>query len=236
MRFLDTTFSRNPELIPYIRRLAGSYLTGLVRDQEVTIAHGFGANGKSTLYNVLLDLLGADYGMIAPRGFITGSVSHSTEIADLRGKRLVVCAETSEQGELDEGLVKMLSGGERIRARRCYQDHSEFDASHKLVLHSNHLPKISGTDHGIWRRICVVPFRHCVPENQRDRELPEKLKSELSGVLRWCLEGCQEWLSIGLQPPVCVINATDEYRAEQDTVSGFIDRDCVDDEGFECCS
>lgn len=228
MRFLATTFSRNPELVPYVQRLAGSYLTGLIRDQVVTIAHGIGANGKSTFFNTLLAMLGDDYGMTTPKGFLTGGNDHSTERADLRGKRLAVCAETSEKSELDEGLVKQLSGGERIRARRCYQDHSEFDATHKLVLHSNHLPRVVGTDHGIWRRLCVVPFQHCVPKELQDGELPEKLKTELPGILRWCLEGCLEWQKNGLQPPPCVTSASEQFRAEQDTVSGFIERDCND--------
>ncbi len=232
MQFLRTTFIRNLELIPYAQRLAGSYLTGLIRDQAVTIAHGFGANGKSTFFNTLLALLGEDYGMIAPKGLLTGGISHSTELADLRGKRLVVCAETSEKSELDEGLVKLLSGGERVRARRCYQNHSEFDSTHKLVMHSNHLPGVTGTDEGIWRRLCVVPFRNCVPKHLQDGELPEKLKSELAGILRWCLKGCLEWQRIGLTPPPCVISATEQYRAEQDTVSGFIDRDCDNGEGL----
>lgn len=232
MRFLDTIFSRDPDLIPYAQRLAGSYLTGLIRDQVVTIAHGFGANGKSTFFNTLLALLGEDYAMIAPKGFITGGNEHSTEMADLRGKRLAVCAETSEQSELNEGLVKLLSGGERIRARRMYHDHSEFDASHKLVLHSNHFPRTPGTDQGIWRRLCVVPFRHCVPKELQDGELPEKLKTQLPGILRWCLAGCLEWQKTGLQPPPCVIKASEQFRAEQDTVSGFIERDCEDGQDF----
>ena len=230
MRFLDTTFSQNSELISYVQRLSGSYLTGLIRDQVVTIAHGLGDNGKSTFFNALLALLGDDYGMTAPKGLLTGGISHSTEMADLRGKRLVVCAETSEKSELDESLVKMLSGGERIRARRCFKDSSEFDPTHKLVMQSNHFPRVTGTDHGIWRRICVLPFLHRIPKNLKDGELPEKLTHELAGILRWCVEGCLEWLKDGLQPPHCVIKASEEYRAEQDTVSGFIECDCEDGE------
>jgi putative DNA primase/helicase len=153
--------------------------------------------------------------------------SHPTERADLFGKRFVATIETEEGKRLAEALMKQMTGGDKIRARRMRQDFFEFDPTHKIVLAANHKPQVRGTDLGAWRRIKLVPFTVTIPEEEKDKALPEKLKGELPGVLNWCIQGCLDWQRHGLGEPDEVRQATSKYRAEQDTVQGFLDECCV---------
>src|SRR5690606_33658354 len=124
--------------------------------------------------------------------------NHPTKRAGLFGKRLVASIETEEGSRLRESLVKELTGGDRISARRMKEDYWEFEPTHKIVLATNHKPQIRGTDHAIWRRVHLVPFTVTIPDDQQDRDLPSKLRGELPGILAWCVRGCLEWQQIGL--------------------------------------
>ncbi|WP_169979893.1 DNA primase family protein [Tautonia rosea] len=226
---LERVFNGDETLIGYWQRLCGYVITGDVSEQALPILYGTGANGKSTLLNVLLDLLGPDYSMKAPPDFIMARRQsvHPTERADLFGRRLVVAIETSEGGRMDETLVKELTGSDKIRARRMREDFWEFSPTHKLMLCTNHKPEIRGTDHAIWRRLKLVPFLVRIPEGEQDRALPLKLSKELPGILAWCVRGCLLWQEHGLAPPDAVTEATTAYRAEQDVLGSFLDDECV---------
>lgn len=228
-QFVSEIMDGNQELIDFLRRLAGYWLTGSVRDHVLPIFYGVGANGKSVLLNTLLAVLGPDYAMKAPSDFLLAKRgdSHPTEKADLFGMRLTVCIETEIGRRLAESLIKELSGGDRVRARRMKENFWEFAPTHKLVIASNHLPKVRGTDHGIWRRLRVVPFLIVIPEEQQDKQLEQKLLAELPGILNWCLAGCAEWQHSGLCQPQLVTDATESYRADNDIVAQFIADCCV---------
>ena len=121
---------------------------------------------------------------------ISQSDRHSTEKADLQGKRFVACVKSEEGRKLAESLVKELTGSDRVRARRMRQDFFEFEPTHKIVLVTNHKPAIRGNDHAIWRRIRLVPFNVVNPEEEQDKDLTNKLRGELSGILTWAVRGC----------------------------------------------
>src|SRR5216683_6275658 len=142
--FLQKIFSNNQNVIAFMKRLLGYFLTGSVREQILPIFWGGGSNGKSTLIGTVLAVLGQDYGIKAAADLIITkrADSHPTERADLFGKRLAVCIETEENRRLAESLVKDLTGGDRLRARRMREDNWEFDPTHKLVLCTNHKPEI----------------------------------------------------------------------------------------------
>src|SRR5690606_21040553 len=125
--------------------------------------------------------------------------------------------------KLAESLVKQLTGGDRVRARRLYANSFEFVPTFKVLLASNHKPGISGTDNGIWRRIKMIPFTVAVPEAQQDRGLFEKLQAELPGILNWCLAGCLDWQRQGLNPPAEVKRATSGYREDSDPIAAFLE-------------
>jgi len=233
-RFLARIFADDAELIGYVRRLAGYWLTGTIREQVLPIFWGVGANGKTTFLNAVMDVLGSDYSMKAASDFLMTkrSDSHPTDKADLFAKRLVVASETEENRRLAESLVKELTGGEKVRARRMREDFWEFSPTHKLVLCTNHKPIIKGTDHAIWRRLRLVPFSVVIPDDQQDKTLPDKLKAEAAGILNWLLAGCLEWQQHGEQPPKAVSTATQSYRLSQDVLQLFLDECCVESDGI----
>jgi putative DNA primase/helicase len=230
LEFLDTIFDGNAELIGFMQRLLGMSLVGEVFEHLLPIFHGSGSNGKSVLQQAWGGVLGPDYAMAAPDGFLvaTKSDKHPTEVADLFGKRFVYVNETADGGRLSESLVKRLSSSERIRARWLHKDFFEFPPSHTITLSTNHKPIIRGTDAGIWRRLRLVPFAVTIPDDKQDKDLTNKLKAEYPAILRWAVLGCLEWQQNGkdLKAPEEVIAATQEYRAEQDILGGFIEEYC----------
>jgi putative DNA primase/helicase len=236
-KFLARIFRQDPDVIPYLQRLAGYWLTGLTHPALLAVLWGGGANGKSTLVAAIRWALG-DYASAAPPSFLIArkGEAHPTELALLLGLRWVVASESGEGGRLDEERVKLLTGGDTITARRMRQDFVEFDPTHKLVLQTNHRPNIGGTDEGIWRRIALIPFAETIPPEERDPRLGDKLRAELPGVLSWAVEGCQEFLSEGLQPPLSVQAASAAYRSDSDAIGVFITEECIEAGGAACAS
>jgi putative DNA primase/helicase len=226
--FLHRIFGNSEALIEYVQRLIGYCLTGDVSEQILPIFWGTGANGKSTLVNIIFAMLGLDYSMKAPPDLlmVKRNESHPTERADLFGKRFVACIETDEHKRLAESLVKDLTGGDRLRARRMREDFWEFTPSHKAILCTNHKPVIRGTDYAMWRRIHLVPFNVTIPEVERDKKLGEKLSAELPGILAWAVRGCLAWQRDGLGTPSEVVEATMVFRSQQDVLGQFMDECC----------
>lgn len=211
----------------FIQRLAGYALTGDVSEQVLPFLCGSGANGKTTFLTTLLEVAG-DYGtQAAPDLLLAKRDSHPTELADLFGARLVASVEVADGRQLAEGLVKQLTGGDRIKARRMREDFWEFSPTHKVFLAANHKPEVKGTDHAMWRRIKLVPFDVTIPKAEQDPRLPEKLRGEGPGVLSWAVRGCLEWRTEGLGEPEEVRSATEGYRHEQDVLAGWIEERCL---------
>jgi putative DNA primase/helicase len=226
--FLDTIMGGDQELVEYLWRLMGYSLTGSTREQIVIIAYGHGGNGKSTLLSTFRDLLG-DYAREADADSFMeqrgGAIRE--DIADLDGARFVSASETRDGQRLSEALIKKMTGGERIRARRLYENGYEFLPQFKVWLSTNHKPQIQGTEHAIWRRIRLVPFAVTIPKSEQDPELPAKLRGEWPGILARAVRGCMEWQTDGIGTPKAVQDATNEYREEMDVLSGWIAEECV---------
>ena len=129
--------------------------------------------------------------------------------------------------------MKQLTGGDRIKARFMRQDFFEFEPSHTIALAANYRPVVKGTDIAIWRRIHLIPFDVTFPPERQDHELPDKLRTELPGILNWLVQGCLEWQRVGLQPPAEVRAATEGYRDSMDVLGGFIAEHCVLEDGAE---
>jgi putative DNA primase/helicase len=160
--------------------------------------------------------------------------NHPAQLARLFGKRLVVCVETHEGARLDEGLVKELTGGDPVTARRMREDPWQFNPTHKAILITNHKPQITGTDDGIWRRQRLIPFTVRIPDDRQDKGLADKLRQELPGILAWLVGGCLEWQREGLEPPEEVKAATQQYRSENDLLMGFIGEQCFQGREYRC--
>ncbi len=215
------------ELREFFKRLCGYALTGDTSEHVLPILYGTGANGKSTVLNALLAVVG-DYGMqAAPDLLIAKKGSHPTELADLFGMRLVASIEVEEGRRLAESLVKQLTGGDRVKARRMRQDFWEFESTHTVFMAVNHKPEVRGVDNAIWRRLRLIPFIETIPPAEQDKKLPEKLRGEHPGILTWAVQGCREWQGEGLQAPDEVRKATGEYRSEMDVIGAFL-KDCCE--------
>ena len=219
----------DPTIRAYLQRRAGYALTDDTSEQDLLFLHGGGSNGKTTWINCLMDVLGRDYALQAAPGLLLRkrNESHPTEVADLDGARLVVSSEVDDGRALAEGLLKQLTGGDRLKARRMRQDFYEFESKFKLVLLANHKPTVRGTDWAIWRRIKLIPFDETISPSEKDPHLRKKLQAERAGILNWMIAGCLGWRRNGMSEPESVSSATADYRTESNPLSGFLTDTCV---------
>ncbi len=232
-------FDNDESLIAFVQRFFGMCLTGDVREQVVTFLHGDGANGKTVFLDAVMQTIGEDYVIKAADEILMAKNSevHPTAFADLFGVRMAVVMETDFGKKLSEGSLKALTGGDRVRARRMREDYWEFRPTHKIVLCTNHLPHVSGTDHAIWRRILRIPFNVTFTECKRtakqpgfrvaDKQLSRKLAAEREAILAWLVDGCRDWLENGLRTPEVMKKATEEYRQHEDVLGRFLKEKCT---------
>jgi putative DNA primase/helicase len=222
--FLATTFQGDQAIIGYIRRLMGYACVGEVREAILPVFHGQGANGKTVLLETVQAVLG-DYATVAPQKFLVqGPGQHATEIAAIAGARLVIASETNEGERFDEAKVKILTGGDRIKARFMRQDEFTFSPSHLLVMMTNHRPEVGSGGTSFWRRLREIPFGHVVPEDARDPELTQRLTDRHGpAIMAWLAQGAAEYARDGLREPDGVKVATRAYEASTDTVGRFVD-------------
>jgi putative DNA primase/helicase len=156
--------------------------------------------------------------------FLASNVErHPTEIAKLKGSRLVVAHETQKGRRWDEAKIKNLTGGDKLTGRFMRGDFFDFKPTHKFMIAGNHKPSFRSVDEAIRRRFLLVPFTVCIPDEDRDPKLADKLKAEWPAIFRWMIDGCGEWRRDGLMIPDSVRKATDEYLADQDTIAQWAD-------------
>lgn len=230
LKFLDRIFAGAADVIHFVQKALGYSLTADTSEQCVFFLWGSGQNGKSTLLSIVQVMMGAYAQQAAPDLLVVSKHErHTTDIAELRGARLVASIETGDGRRLNEPLIKQMSGEDRMKGHFMRQDNIEFDPTHKVFLATNHKPRIRGTDYAIWRRIRLIPFTVTIPPEERDPKLVEKLKAELPGILTWCVQGCLAWQQEGLEPPKEVTEATDQYKAESDVLAAFLADYCVID-------
>jgi putative DNA primase/helicase len=236
--FVNTIFNGDQELIRFVRQAIGFSLSGLSDLQALIFCYGSGANGKSTFFGVLRQVLGDYYQGIQVETLLAKNFQSSSEhyeLARVKGARIVVSDEVPEGRKLNESLVKNLTGGDQIHARNPYEKPFSFDPTHTLWMYGNHKPVISGMDHGIWRRIYLVPFTVKISDDQirPQKDLWEEFRRENSGILEWALEGWQDYQSNGLVLPEAVRQATSEYKSESDTLETFINENCIINSEFK---
>ena len=228
MQFLADIFPDDQDLLDYVQKVAGYSMTGSTKEQCLFMLSGVGANGKSTLVNLLTKLMG-DYA--ANTAASTLMASNSNHLGDdlirLAGARLVTAAETEHGQRFAEAKIKSFTGGDMVSARPLYGEWVDFTPVGKILLTTNNRPEIRGSDDGIWRRIREVPFNRQFTEAEQDKELMATLTEELPGILNWAIEGCLRWQSDGLTPPASVTASVSEYRSEMDTVVSFIADECL---------
>jgi putative DNA primase/helicase len=220
---------RATALIAYLQRTAGYTLTGSTREQCLFLCHGPTKTGKSTYLAMLRKLLGPYGKQTDMQTFLHKDRPEvRNDLADLAGTRYVYAVESQEGKRLAEGLVKQMTGGvDHMKARFLYEELFEFRPQFKAYLGTNHLPDIKDSDDAIWERIRRIPFIVQIPKEERDKDLEEKLQQEVSGMLAWAVRGGLDWQRLGdLKEPAQVVEATQAYRSEMDTVARFLDECC----------
>ncbi len=226
------------DTVAFIKRAIGYTLTGETYEHAFFFMGGKGGNGKSTLQNTMLKVLG-DYGhkagietFMESQHARSGS-SASPDVAALPGKRLVSPGEVKQGHKLNEQFVKELVSADPQAARQLYERQFSFIPQCKVWMYGNYDPRITGRDEGIWRRFHYIPFKAKFTENpgdgekQKDELLPKKLEQELPGILAWAVQGCMEWQQIGLGVSQEVKEATNQYNQRQDALAPFLEDRCI---------
>lgn len=225
LQFLADATGGDADLIRFLQQWAGYCLTGITREHALVFIYGPGANGKSVFVNVLMGLL-KDYATTAAADTFMASKGdrHPTDLAMLRGARLVTASETEEGCLWAESRLKQLTGGDPITARFMRQDFFTYLPLFKLTIVGNHQPVLRNVDEAMRRRVNIVPFTR-KPE-QPDPDLEEKLKAEWPGILRWMIGGCLDWQRSELVRPASVTAATQAYFADQDLFRQWLEDEC----------
>ena len=229
LKFLDDIFEGDQEIIDYVHKVAGYSLTGSMREQSMFILIGDGANGKS-LFLEIINLVCGSYGATSNVEILIekrNTTANLGDVARLNKIRNVVTDETKIGDKLNESAIKtMTSGIGKIVARFLYGNEFEFTPIFKMFMATNHKPTIRGTDHGIWRRLKVIPFNRVFEEHEQNKNLVNELKEELDAIFTWVVKGAKRWYEEGLQEPEKLKNAIREYRTEMDLIQRWIDEAC----------
>ncbi len=229
IKFIDDIFLGREEIIDFVQRFVGYALTTSTKEQCMFILHGDGRNGKTVFIETLRKLFG-DYVTSLPSSSLVRKPHENgipNDIAALKGSRLVTTVETNENVTLDESLIKKITGSDIIKARFLHKEFFEFQPTFKIIFASNHKPNIHATDNGIWRRIRMIPFDLKITDDNDDKELQYKIFQELPGILLWAIEGYKKWSESGLTKPTIIMETTDTYRYEEDSIGQFIEDECV---------
>lgn len=230
-KFVNRIFGGNKNLIEFVQRALGYSMTGMTREKALFYLYGvLGNNGKSTLVEAIADIFG-DYAHKTRIETFMASPSRGAgpapERIALRGSRFVRASEVPEGQRLDESFIKDVTGGiDKLYCRDLYKGGIEFRPELKLWVYGNHRPVMRGDDSALWNRVFLIPFDVSIPLHEQDKNLPEKLAAERSGILNWLIAGCLAWQRKGLAPPNEVRMATESYREEMDRIGQFI---------AECC-
>lgn len=233
IEFINKIFLNNTELIEYIQKSIGYSMTGDADLQCFYICHGQGSNGKGTFMKAIMTILGGYASVLKGSSLMEKMNDEGArgDIAKLEGKYFVCVNELEEGKSFDEALVKSLSSGadEAIPVRYMYEEEFDLHPTFKMWMTTNKLPKIKGTDNGIWRRVRKIPFEYNFEndENKDEHFFENKLMPEISGILNWAIEGCLKWQREGIKVPEEVKLANEDYRNDMDPIQRFLDECCI---------
>lgn len=235
---LDLIFQKDQELIDYVQMICGLAAIGKVYVEALIIAYGDGRNGKSTFWNTISRVLGLYSGNISADTLTVGCHRNiKPEMAEIKGKRLLIAAEMQEGARLNDSTVKQLCSTDDIFAEKKYKDPFSFKPCHTLVLYTNHLPRVGATDDGVWRRLIVIPFTAKISGSNDIKNYSEYLYDNAGeSVLAWIIEGAKKVIDNNYQIPVpnCVQESIQNYREQNDWFGYFLEEKCdVGDEYIE---
>jgi putative DNA primase/helicase len=231
-KFLAEATDEDKDLQRFLKQWAGYCLSGETSEHALAFIYGPGGNGKSVFQNVLSEIMGAYAKAAAMEMFaVSRNPRHLSELAMLKGARLVTASETESTQKWSEARVNRLTGGDAITANFMHRDHFTYYPQFKLMLAANHKPRLPTVNDAARRRYNIVPFLH--KPKKPDQSLPDKLRAEYPAILRWAIEGCLDWQANGLIKPSVVSKATADYFEEQDLLGRWIDENCQCGPGFQ---
>ena len=233
---LDTFFQSDKDLIEYVQKIVGLASVGKVYVEALIIAYGEGRNGKSTFWNVVSRVLGSYSGNISADMLTVGCRRNvKPELAEAKGKRLLIAAELEEGMRLNTSNVKQLCSTDEIYAEKKYKDPFSYTPTHTLVLYTNHLPKVGAIDKGTWRRLIVIPFNAKIEGNSDIKNYADYLYENAGGaILSWIMEGAKKVIAeqFHIEAPEKVKEAIAAYRDNNDWMQHFLDECCEIDESY----
>lgn len=230
---LDTIFCGDTALIRYVQQIVGMAAVGRVYLESLIIAYGEGRNGKSTFWNAIARVLGTYSGNMSADTLTMGCKRNvKPELAEAKGKRLIIAAELEEGMRLNTSVVKQMCSTDEIFAEKKYKDPFSFTPSHTLVLYTNHLPRVGANDPGTWRRLLVIPFNARIEGSSDVKNYADYLVSEAApAIMAWIIEGAKEAVSrnFHIPCPACVEAAVKAYREDNDWLGHFLNDCCETD-------
>lgn len=233
---VNSFFCGDDELIEYVQQIVGLAAIGKVYMEAMIISYGEGRNGKSTFWNTIARVLGSYSGSISADALTVGCKRNvKPEMAELKGKRLVIAAELEEGMRLNTSVVKQLCSTDEVSAEKKYRDPFRYTPTHTLVLYTNHLPRVGANDEGTWRRLIVIPFNAKIEGNSDIKNYADYLAEKAGGaVLSWIIEGAKKVIECNfkLKIPQCVSDAIYHYRENNDWLSMFIEDCCEIDPSY----
>jgi putative DNA primase/helicase len=228
INFLHEATAGDEDLIRFLQQIAGYALTGSSREQALFFIYGPGGNGKGIFVNTISAIMG-DYAVAAAMNTFTATKNekHSTDVAMLAGARLVTASETAQGQRWDQQKISALTGEDTISAHFMRQDNFSFKPEFTLIIVGNYKPALASVDEAMRRRVNIIPFenRPATP----DRDLFEKLRAEWPAILRWMIDGCLDWQADGLQRAGSVVQRTEQYFYDEDTIAHWLDDECEAD-------
>ena len=237
---LQLFFCGDQDLIDYVQETVGLAAIGKVYEEALIIAYGEGRNGKSTFWNTVSRVLGTYSGAISADALTAGCRRNvKPEIAELKGKRLIIAAELEEGMRLSTSILKQLCSTDQIRGEKKFKDPFDFTPSHTVVLYTNHLPKVGASDEGTWRRLIVIPF-HAKNEGKSDiKNYSDYLYEHAApAIMSWIIEGAKRVIAHDHKPvkPKVVVEAIAAYRGMNDWMGIFLEECCDVGDCLECKS
>jgi len=227
-QYFGTFFPKSPDLVMYLQRAAGYAITGLSTEKALFLLEGDGDNGKTTFVETIMAAIG-DYGdqIHSDTLLITKNEKMSTDIARMKGLRVLVSSETDPGKRLAEAKIKSLTGGGKQFGEMKYGDPFTFNPTHTIFFDTNYAPDIRGTDNAIWNRVKSIVFPVQLEKSQIDTTFNARLRTEFPGIFNWLVEGCLAYQRDGLNDPLEVCSAVSTFRAEMDTLSHWVDTCCI---------
>ncbi len=237
---LQLFFCGDQELIDYVQETVGLAAIGKVYEEALIIAYGEGRNGKSTFWNTVSRVLGTYSGAISADALTAGCRRNvKPEIAELKGKRLIIAAELEEGMRLSTSILKQLCSTDQIRGEKKFKDPFDFTPSHTVVLYTNHLPKVGASDEGTWRRLIVIPFHAKIEGSSDIKNYSDYLYEHAApAIMAWIIEGAKRVITHDhkTKKPQVVVDAIAAYRGMNDWMGIFLDECCETGDGLECKS